>query len=291
MLIMGALFNCLDPVLSVAAALDFKDGFQLSATDQGAADRAKDRLANRCNSDHLVMHFAIRGFETASNPSAFCWEYFLSAPILRLLTDMRKQFATLLYDMKFIADPNPRSKANNLNSNNLSLVKAVICSGLYPNVAIMKTNKLGKPLFLRSVLHERMKFHPKSILCRAVAVTNSLVVYYQRLKSSSLYIHDATIVYPLPLVFFGDQFCRIHESDFSGVSINGTMRFRCSESTSAVIAKLRNRINSILEHKASHPGPIDWTVSSSEVMVLRAIMEMITSEDMEDLDLSDYEDD
>ncbi|KAF7262750.1 hypothetical protein GWI33_004148 [Rhynchophorus ferrugineus] len=289
MIIMGALFNCLDPVLSVAAALDFKDGFLISTDDQKAADKARLELSDRSNSDHLLMHFAIKGFEQASNPHTFCYKYFLSAPTLKLLSNMRKQFAQMLFDMKFIADSSPRSARNNLNSNNLSLVKAVICSGLYPNVAIICTNKAGKPIKLRSVTHEIMEFHPKSILHRLECVSSPLVMYHHRLRSSKLFIHEGTIVYPLPLVFFGDNF-EIMNTDFTGVSINGTMRFLSSESTASIVSKLRYRLSEILEYKVSNPGYIDWTKDTTELKILRAIMEMITSEDMENMDLSDYDD-
>lgn len=59
---------------------------------------------------------------------------------------------------------------------------------------------------LRSVLGEKMNMHPKSVLMHTECFPSPLVMYHIRQKSTSLYIHDGTVVFPLSLVFFGDQF-------------------------------------------------------------------------------------
>ena len=48
---------------------------------------------------------------------------------------MKKQFSGLLYDSGFIYSPDPLHPEVNYNSDNVKLVKAVLCAGLYPNVA------------------------------------------------------------------------------------------------------------------------------------------------------------
>jgi ATP-dependent RNA helicase DHX36 len=40
--------------------------------------------------------------------------------------------------MNFLSSRNPKAEDSNINSNNMSLVKAIICAGLYPNVAIVR---------------------------------------------------------------------------------------------------------------------------------------------------------
>lgn len=51
---------------------------------------------------------------------------------------MKKDFMRHLYELNFVNDVNPKNLGNNQNSYNLSLVKAVICASLYPNVASIK---------------------------------------------------------------------------------------------------------------------------------------------------------
>ncbi|KAL1494169.1 hypothetical protein ABEB36_009813 [Hypothenemus hampei] len=290
MLILASLFSCVDPILSIAASLGFKEANQLSVS-QDDSDKRKYQLSMGTKSDHIAMHYALRGYEDAEYKYGFCKEFFLSSSILRLLIEMRKQFAQHLFDMKFTSSSHPRSPSDNLNSDNVALIKAIISAGLYPNVAVVTGCKRVPKL--RSVSHEKMEFHPKSVLSKEKSFSSPLIVYHTRIKSSSLYIHDGTIVFPLSLVFFGDQF-RIHEKTsndrFSGVSINGTMRFVCTQSTASAIQNLRDRLNQILEWKVSHPGQVSWAEDNPELRILKTIMELITMEDNEDLDLSDYDD-
>jgi ATP-dependent RNA helicase DHX36 len=51
---------------------------------------------------------------------------------------MKVQFAEHLKEMNFISTTDPKDEEFNINSSNRSLVKAIVCAGLYPNVAIVK---------------------------------------------------------------------------------------------------------------------------------------------------------
>jgi len=51
---------------------------------------------------------------------------------------MKGQFGRYLFDMKFLSSENPKAPESNVNSHNRSLVKAIICAGLYPNVAFVQ---------------------------------------------------------------------------------------------------------------------------------------------------------
>ena len=54
---------------------------------------------------------------------------------------MKRQFCGLLYDTGFVHSPDPDHDEANCNSSNTKLLKAVLCAGLYPNVAkIVQTN-------------------------------------------------------------------------------------------------------------------------------------------------------
>ena len=61
-----------------------------------------------------------------------------------MLQDMRNQFTRLLHEMGFLSSADAKSDAVNQNSENLNLVKAVICAGLYPNVAKMRAIRNSK---------------------------------------------------------------------------------------------------------------------------------------------------
>ena len=54
MILLGSLFSCLDPVLSVAASLTFKDAFVIPLGKEEQCDRKKVQLSNGTKSDHLM---------------------------------------------------------------------------------------------------------------------------------------------------------------------------------------------------------------------------------------------
>lgn len=99
---------------------------------------------------------------------------------------------------------------------------------------------------------------------------SSLLVYFLKVHSTSVFVHDATVIHPLPLVFFGDHYnYQKVEDGHNVISISDRIVFRCSESTALTIKELRDRMNWFLEYKISHPGLVDWSTDGEEIKVLR----------------------
>lgn len=138
MIIWGAMFGCVDPIFSIAASLSFKDAFYCPLGKEKEANQKKLELGMGHYSDHIALAEALRRFEQEPGQWRFCKEYFLSWNTLKLLSDLKKQFAHYLQDMKFLDSSNYKDPAANRNSNNVALVKAIVCAGLYPNVAVVK---------------------------------------------------------------------------------------------------------------------------------------------------------
>ncbi|KAJ3647260.1 hypothetical protein Zmor_024787 [Zophobas morio] len=287
MILFGAIFSCLDPILSVAATLDYKDPFQLPVGKEKEANLMKLELSDGIKSDHLLFHEALKGFERCGNNSRqFCWRYFLSYHTLKQLQDMKKQFMEYLHEMNFVPNSDPKSPECNRNSQNLSLIKAIICAGLYPNIAISKV--LGKkPVWTPTM--QKLNIHPKSILAECRYFDTNILVYYRKVYSNSDYIHDCSLIHPLPVIFFGDNFQGMYEEGRHMITINENLKFVCTESTTSIIKELRDRFNWFLEYKISHPGPVIWG-KENETRVLDVIMELITCEDLEVYDDDTFDD-
>lgn len=141
MIIWAALFSCVTPVLAIAASLTFKDPFCCPLGKEKEARIKKCQLSMNQYSDHIALAEALRRFETSykrRNSGHFCTKYFLSFNTLKLLSEMKTQFAQNLYEMKFLETGDPNDKNSNRNSNNIALIKAVVCAALYPNVAVIR---------------------------------------------------------------------------------------------------------------------------------------------------------
>lgn len=88
MILMAAIFGCVDPIMSIAACLSFKDPFSAPLELQHLLMQAKMKLADGHKSDHYVYHAAMSGWEEANRCNegrSFAKSYFLSDPTLRLL--------------------------------------------------------------------------------------------------------------------------------------------------------------------------------------------------------------
>ena len=107
--------------------------------------------------------------------------YPLSLSLSQLLRTMKGQFAGLLYDTGFVHSSDPKNPASNVNSGNIKLVKAVLCSGMYPNVIKVEQKKPGRLaaqvcVYWRSVCTRGMCVlgYPWLISCTVTFVTLTL---------------------------------------------------------------------------------------------------------------------
>ncbi|KAK7292527.1 hypothetical protein RIF29_08309 [Crotalaria pallida] len=123
MMLYGAIFGCLSPILSVSAFLSYKSPFVYPRDERQNVERAKllllnDKLdgpgdANDVDrqSDHLLMMTAYRRWERiftekgAKAAQQFCNSFFLSSSVMFMIREMRVQFGTLLADIGLITLP------------------------------------------------------------------------------------------------------------------------------------------------------------------------------------------
>lgn len=141
MILWAALFSCVEPIFAIAASLTFKDAFYCPLGKEAEANEKKLELSMGQCSDHMALAEALRRFELAYQQgfaSQFCRKYFLSYNTLRLLSEMKHDFARYLHEMKFLDSKNPNDTNANRNSNNVALIKAIVCAGLYPNIAVVR---------------------------------------------------------------------------------------------------------------------------------------------------------
>ena len=92
-LLIATTFGCLDPALTVAAALSSKSPFLVPFGSEDAADLAKSRFKAH-SSDFLTIHNAFDGWRKASTHStefarSYCYKNFLSHQVSQSLTIMR----------------------------------------------------------------------------------------------------------------------------------------------------------------------------------------------------------
>lgn len=154
LVIFGALFGCVEPALTIAAAMSLSRGpFVSSYDNRNLADKARKKFSVD-DSDHLTilnafnqyMRLRVSRGDRATN--SFLRDNFLSRISLFQMQELRKQYASLLVDIGFLptdfrlegeksaVHSGGRTSDSNANGNNMSLLKAVLCVGLYPNIIV-----------------------------------------------------------------------------------------------------------------------------------------------------------
>ncbi|KAJ8680609.1 hypothetical protein QAD02_016396 [Eretmocerus hayati] len=279
MIIWGAMFSCIEPIFAIAASLSFKDAFYCPLGKEDQAQKKKLELGMNEFSDHIALAEALRRFEEQQYRGGaypFCREYFLSWNTLKLLSDMKRQFATYLCEMKFLNNSNPNDDFANRNSHNKSLIKAIVCAGLYPNVAIVKrASKRGVKAV--TIEKEMVKLHPSSVNEKVEAFPSPYLTYYLKRKSTGIYLFDTTCVNPIALLFASPNSSLGVQNGKSVITVGKSLSFCCEAETARVVQTLHEKLDSLLEYKISHPGTTDWR--ASEGNILSAIIELVVSED------------
>lgn len=97
-----------------------------------------------------------------------------------------------------------------------------------------KINK--RNIRLKTAEHPKVELHPKSYCEKIRDFESPFLAYHLILKSSSIYIHDATMVYPMPLLFFGERLDIIDEGKGSfSIRVDGMIKFNCFKKTGLLV--------------------------------------------------------
>uniref|UniRef100_A0A8C8YID8 ATP-dependent DNA/RNA helicase DHX36 n=1 Tax=Prolemur simus TaxID=1328070 RepID=A0A8C8YID8_PROSS len=258
MILFGALFCCLDPVLTIAASLSFKDPFVIPLGWEEARRR---------------------GFRYEKD---YCWEYFLSSNTLQMLHNMKGQFAEHLLGAGFVSSRNPKDPESNINSDNEKIIKAVICAGLYPKVAKIRLNlsKKRKMVKVYTKTDGTVSIHPKSVNVEQTDFHYNWLIYHLKMRTSSIYLYDCTEVSPYCLLFFGGDISIQKDNDQETIAVDEWIVFQSPARIAHLVKELRKELDILLQEKIESPHPVDWKdTKSRDCAVLSAIIDLIKTQE------------
>ena len=220
-LVYAALFDCLEPVLTITAILSHRNPFLMPMEHKDKADRAKRSFAKGEPSDHRAVLEAYNDWlyaESNGRSRDFCWQNFLSEQTLRMVRDMREQFRELLMDSGLVLqrNNNQKSKNNNNNknyrnyddmddvSNEWGIVKAVLVAGLYPNLIRVDPGRHKFKTAFLTKSNGKVTPHPGSVNSAHNNWEHRWLVYYDKQRTvGGIFVYDTTEVSPLPILLFG----------------------------------------------------------------------------------------
>uniref|UniRef100_A0A803R9K6 RNA helicase n=1 Tax=Cannabis sativa TaxID=3483 RepID=A0A803R9K6_CANSA len=273
MLLMGSIFQCLNPALTIAAALAHRDPFVMPIERKEEADAAKRSFAGDSCSDHIALLKAFEGWKEAKrngNDRAFCWENFLSPVTLQMMEDMRMQFLDLLAGIGFV-DKSRGPAAYNQYGQDLEMVCAILCAGMYPNVVQCKRRGKRSAFYTKEV--GKVDIHPASVNAAVHLFPLPYMVYSEKVKTTSIFIRDSTNISDYALLLFGGNLIPSKTSE--GIEmLDGYLHFSASKSVLDLIRKLRGELDKLLNRKIEEPG---FDISREGKGVVTAAVELLHS--------------
>ncbi|KAL3685927.1 hypothetical protein R1sor_003949 [Riccia sorocarpa] len=248
MLIMGSIFGCLEPVLTIAAGLSVRDPFLVPAEKKEMADEAKLKFAGDDGSDHLALVRAFDGWMKAQKQgkgSEFCRQNFLSSQTLQSMLQMRRQFCSNLTEAGF------DTSRNGEYSKDLDLIRGVICSGLFPGVA--SAVQRSRSITFKTKDDGQVNLHQGSVNGREQRIRYPWLVFSEKVKTNHVNIRDSTGISDSILLLFGGELTRGCEPGHL-LMLDGYLEFFTQPEVATTIMLLREELDELIQKKLEDPN-------------------------------------
>ncbi len=223
LLIMGVLFECLDPILTVAAAMSSKTPFlkPFGALRAAAKVHATFEREADARSDHLAAVYAYELWLGCGNDRtrrSWCRQNYVGMEAMNTIKGLRSQFthhlaAAGLIEMEDLPSKNSSSPdggqllhpKHSSRKGDKALLRCVLCSGLMPRMACFIPGKSSNFL---TKYDNNVFAHPGSVnhaLFQQASGTRKsiLVVYHSKVRTTRTYMHDTTFITPFSLLLWG----------------------------------------------------------------------------------------
>uniref|UniRef100_A0A8C3JW07 3'-5' RNA helicase YTHDC2 n=1 Tax=Calidris pygmaea TaxID=425635 RepID=A0A8C3JW07_9CHAR len=198
MVLCAVVLKCLDPILTIACTLAYRDPFVLPAlaSQKRAAMLCRKRFTAGTFSDHMALLRAFQAWQKARSDGwerAFCEKNFLSQATMEIIIGMRTQLLGQLRASGFVrARGGADIRDVNTNSENWAVVKAALVAGMYPNLVHVDRENM----VLTGPKEKKVRFHPTSVLSqpqyRKIPPANGQAAAVQALPTDWLIYDEMT---------------------------------------------------------------------------------------------------
>ena len=263
MLIFGSLFGCLDKILTIVGSLACKSPFSI-AINNAIEAQARHRLFQHASSDFLTSCNVWEAFRKARGSSNdqgrdFCRKNYLNWTALVEIGEMRRQNLDLMSQIGFVRCSYKQINATddwlvtseyNCHDKNDRLIHAVICAGLYPNVAhAIKLHREDLPLLWHKT--EQLYFHSSSVNHRKKSLEEEWIVFHEKFGSGRTTVSATAPIHPFALLLFGGSIQVKHLE--RKVFVDDWIKIEIAAQTGVMFRELRRRLNFVLTERIELP--------------------------------------
>ncbi|KAG2237503.1 hypothetical protein INT48_005539 [Thamnidium elegans] len=297
MILFGAIFKCLDPILTIAASLSFKSPFvrPFGKEDEADAARARFRIDN---SDFLTVYKAyviwrehyLEAKESNISHSSlirkmrnFCKDNFLSQQNLEMIEDMKRQYLGLLISIGFVkTDETPdinhydvkRSliqlckipQVYNLYAESIPIVNAALTAGLYPKIAeyLRQSSKITNKDMELAIHPSSMLFGRKKTLLSDFLIYNTVVMNSNNNQMKDrVYMWETASIDAVAVILLATNIDIKYKQ--RRMILDDWIYFDCFARTAVLLKFLRKQLNNWLAEKMDQPD-LDLGQYNEEVM-------------------------
>ena len=305
MLIYGAIVGCLGPSLTVAAASQGRGIFSTKPDLRERSSAAKRAFSGTSKSDHLATVTAFEGWRSALRKGGraaekqFCEEHALNMMALRELERARQDMAENLCELGFIPreylqndaskldrSPSPAISHFDVNSGSARVLKACLCAGFYPNVALVRepakqfvkieagsipADAAAHELKYSTPPDGRVFLHPSSVNFHARAYETRFLIYSEKVRTSKVFLREVSMVPCYALLLFGGPIDVFHSHN--SVKVGDFIDLDAPARIGVLAKKLRSRLDELLLQKISQP---DFDLSVNPVV--RAVAKLLVTD-------------
>lgn len=250
------LLGCLDDALCVVAAAGgfFREPWKTAGMDREEAQQLKRDLAKPHNSDHGCLLNAVTGYTDANNQQSFCDKWQLNQATMRLIRDQQNRLYTECQE-------NKTDSFANRNRGNFQLLTAVLCAGIFPNIARRRGGsdfyeaQNGK---VEARLHGSSAYMPEK--------PDEWVFFQELSQMESTYrLKLVSPVTPMQMLLLGGQGPLQKENNSGkgngkgGITVSmleGWVKFRCDDATADQVQKVRNSLQAAFQSFCASPDQI-----------------------------------
>ncbi|XP_021944591.1 dosage compensation regulator isoform X2 [Folsomia candida] len=254
MLILGTMFNCADPLAIISAqSSNLSEVFTLGPENKRLTPTQRAFACHK-HSDHLATLNAFQQWEYHKEKGGerqeleFCAQRMLSQPSLRVTSDAKNQLLQVLVQCGFPEEQVlPCQIKFREQAPVLDIIRALLCSGLYPNVCYHKEK--------RKVLTTESKpalVHKASVNCSRFEIVfpYPFFIFGEKIRTRAISCKQMTMVSPNHLLLFGS---RKVEFIHGMVRLDNWINLKMNPNDASAIVALRPEIEKLVGKLAENP--------------------------------------
>uniref|UniRef100_A0A7N6BTK6 RNA helicase n=1 Tax=Anabas testudineus TaxID=64144 RepID=A0A7N6BTK6_ANATE len=281
MLIYGAIFGCLEPIATIAAAMTEKSPFSTPMNRKDEANLAKAALA-LANSDHLTIYNAYLGWKNSQAEGlrvemSYCRKHFLNRTALITIEEVKHELMKMMEQAGFCSTRSSSShsklQAAPFSKQQISVANSVLTAGLYDSVARVlctpSVDVLERVACTVETAQGKAQVHPSSV--NRNLQTHGWLLYQEKVKYTKIYLRDTTLISPFPLLLFGGDIDIQHRERL--ISLDGWIHFQAPVRIGVIFKHLRRLMDSLLEKKLENPK-----MNLEGERTIQVILDLIKSE-------------